>query len=94
MSAATQVYDKLTAAGIDVLLDDRDERAGFKFKDADLIGVPLRINVGKKSLAEGKVELSNRRDLSKTPVDVEQAAAMAIEAVREAHGHLLATPDK
>jgi len=49
----------LTAAGIDVLLDDRDERAGVKFKDAELIGVPFRIAVGKK-LAEGKVELLNR----------------------------------
>ena len=48
-----------TAAGLDVLLDDRDERAGVKFKDADLIGIPFRINIGKK-LAEGKVELVNR----------------------------------
>ncbi len=49
----------LDAAGIDVLLDDRDERAGVKFKDADLVGIPYRINVGKK-VAEGKVELVNR----------------------------------
>ncbi len=49
----------LEAAGIDVLLDDRDERAGVKFKDADLVGIPYRINVGKK-VAEGKVELVNR----------------------------------
>ena len=44
------------AAGVEVLLDDRDERPGVKFKDADLIGIPLRIAVGKKGLAEGKVE--------------------------------------
>jgi prolyl-tRNA synthetase len=50
---------ELDAAGVDVLLDDRDERAGVKFKDAELIGVPFRIAVGKK-LAEGKVELLNR----------------------------------
>ena len=49
----------VSGAGIDVLLDDRDERAGVKFKDAELIGVPFRIAVGKK-LAEGKVELLNR----------------------------------
>jgi prolyl-tRNA synthetase len=49
----------LEDAGFDVLLDDRDERAGVKFKDADLIGVPFRIAIGKK-LAEGKVELLNR----------------------------------
>jgi prolyl-tRNA synthetase len=50
---------ELTRAGFDVLLDDRDERAGVKFKDADLSGVPFRIAIGKK-LAEGKVELLNR----------------------------------
>jgi prolyl-tRNA synthetase len=50
---------ELEAAGLDVLLDDRDERAGVKFKDADLIGIPYRINVGKK-IAEGKVELQTR----------------------------------
>ena len=50
---------ELESAGLDVLLDDRDERAGVKFKDADLVGIPYRINVGKKA-AEGKVELVNR----------------------------------
>ena len=50
---------ELEAAGVDVLLDDRDERAGVKFKDADLVGIPFRINVGKKA-AEGKVELVTR----------------------------------
>jgi prolyl-tRNA synthetase len=50
---------ELEAAGLDVLLDDRDERAGVKFKDADLVGIPYRINVGKKA-AEGKVELVTR----------------------------------
>ena len=51
------LYDELTAAGVEVLYDDRDERPGVKFKDADLIGVPFRIAVGKKGLAEGVVEL-------------------------------------
>jgi prolyl-tRNA synthetase len=50
---------ELEAAGLDVLLDDRDERAGVKFKDADLIGIPYRVNVGKKTV-EGKVELVTR----------------------------------
>jgi prolyl-tRNA synthetase len=59
LGAGEAIAAELSAAGIDVLLDDRDERAGVKFKDADLIGVPLRIAVGKK-LAEGKVELLNR----------------------------------
>lgn len=60
MKTADDIHDRLAEAGVDVLLDDRDERAGFKFKDADLIGVPVRIVVGKKSLAEGKVECSHR----------------------------------
>jgi prolyl-tRNA synthetase len=59
MSAGKQIAHDLEAAGFDVLLDDRDERAGVKFKDADLIGVPYRINVGKKA-AEGLVELVTR----------------------------------
>jgi len=61
-AAAIDAYEKLKAAGIDVLLDDRDERPGVKFKDADLIGFPLRIAVGAKSLANGHIEWSNRRD--------------------------------
>jgi prolyl-tRNA synthetase len=59
LAAGEKIAVDLSAAGIDVLLDDRDERAGVKFKDAELIGVPFRIAVGKK-LAEGKVELLNR----------------------------------
>ena len=62
---AADVYEKLIAAGIDVLLDDRDERPGVKFKDADLIGFPLRIAVGAKSLAAGQIEWSFRRDRAK-----------------------------
>jgi len=59
LAASEKIAAELSAAGVDVLLDDRDERAGVKFKDAELIGVPLRIAIGKK-LAEGKVELLNR----------------------------------
>jgi prolyl-tRNA synthetase len=53
------VAGKLKAVGFDVLLDDRDERPGVKFKDADLVGVPVRVTVGRK-VAEGKVELVER----------------------------------
>ena len=66
MEAATKVSNELESTGFDVLFDDRDERAGVKFKDADLIGVPFRINVGKK-VAEGKVELVTRS--TRTAVD-------------------------
>ena len=52
MQTATEIHDQLTERGVEVLFDDRDERPGFKFKDADLIGIPLRIVVGKRSLAD------------------------------------------
>jgi prolyl-tRNA synthetase len=58
-STGTELAGKLTDAGFDVLLDDRDDRAGVKFKDADLVGIPYRVNVGKK-VSEGKVELVRR----------------------------------
>jgi prolyl-tRNA synthetase len=61
VQAAEEVAAALGRAGMEVLFDDRDERAGVKFKDADLIGIPLRIAVGKKGLAEGKVEWKLRR---------------------------------
>ncbi len=60
VSISNRIHNQLEAAGVEVLLDDRDERAGFKFKDADLLGIPIRITVGKKSLAEGVVELKPR----------------------------------
>jgi prolyl-tRNA synthetase len=59
MRASEEIAQKLESAGVDVLLDDRDDRAGVKFKDADLVGIPYRINVGKK-VTEGKVELVTR----------------------------------
>ena len=59
--AAEEVYKELTAAGIDVILDDRDKSPGIKFKDADLVGFPVQIVIGKKSLAENKVEVITRR---------------------------------
>ncbi|MDR2644680.1 MAG: proline--tRNA ligase [Endomicrobium sp.] len=57
-----KLYKELTSKGIDVLVDDRDERAGIKFKDADLIGIPYRITIGEKNLEKGQVELKARRD--------------------------------
>ncbi|WP_348270086.1 proline--tRNA ligase [Edaphobacter paludis] len=59
LTAGEQVAAELEAAGLDVLLDDRDERAGVKFKDADLVGIPYRINIG-RGVAEGKVEFVDR----------------------------------
>jgi len=60
MKLAEQIYAELTAKGVEVILDDRDERPGFKFKDSELIGFPLRIGIGEKSLAKGEVEFKPR----------------------------------
>jgi prolyl-tRNA synthetase len=61
MKASEDIYRELLACGVESIMDDRDERAGVKFKDADLIGIPLRIIVGSKNLAQGRVELKIRR---------------------------------
>ena len=60
LSAAEDLYRGLRSRGIDVLLDDRDARAGVKFADAELIGIPYRLTVGPRSLADGEVELTVR----------------------------------
>ncbi|MCA1960220.1 MAG: proline--tRNA ligase [Desulfomonile sp.] len=77
-NAAEKIYQSLWRAGIDTLLDDRDERPGVKFKDADLIGIPFRVTVGKKALAEGKVELRNRATREVTLVEIPNV----VDAVR------------
>jgi prolyl-tRNA synthetase len=72
----------LEAAGLDVLLDDRDERAGVKFKDADLVGIPYRINVGKKA-ADGVVELVTRATSTSVDVTLQEVVAKVKERVQE-----------
>lgn len=78
VQAATKIYDELTNAGYDVLLDDRDERAGVKFNDMDLIGIPLQITVG-RSLAEGEVEVKLRKENNKTLVKLEKVVQFIAE---------------
>jgi prolyl-tRNA synthetase len=73
---------ELEAAGLDVLLDDRDERAGVKFKDADLVGIPYRINVGKKA-AEGKVELVTRSTATSVDVALPDVVKLVKQRVEE-----------
>jgi prolyl-tRNA synthetase len=73
---------ELESAGIDVLLDDRKERAGVKFKDADLIGIPYRINVGKKA-AEGKVELVTRATAGSVDVAISEVVSLVRMRVEE-----------
>ena len=79
---AEEIYSALMDAGVEVLLDDRDERPGVKFKDADLLGFPIRITVGKMA-PEGKVEYKLRRDAEKQELTVEEAIANAIDVVRK-----------
>ncbi len=82
-AASETLYTELLAAGVDALLDDRDERAGVKFKDWDLIGIPVQIVVG-KSLAEGNVEVGLRRDKSrKEIVPVAEAAQHVIALIQQ-----------
>jgi prolyl-tRNA synthetase len=73
LKAGTEIAETLDAAGFDVLVDDREERAGVKFKDADLIGIPYRINVGKK-VAEGKAELVTRAGSSSEDIEIAKLA--------------------
>jgi prolyl-tRNA synthetase len=79
-TAADKIYHDLKQAGFDVLLDDRDQRPGVKFNDADLIGIPVRINVGDRGLKEGKAELKRRKAEGAEMVDL----ADVVSAVRKA----------
>ena len=79
-AVAEEIYSRLSDAGVEVLLDDRDERPGVKFKDADLLGIPVRITVGKRA-PEGVVEYKLRREAEKQEMSVSEAVAAAIEIV-------------
>lgn len=81
--AGDAIYEVLQGNGIDVLLDDRDERPGVKFKDADLLGIPYRITVGPKGIADGKVEITRRKTGKGRDVSVQKAAASVTESVLE-----------
>jgi prolyl-tRNA synthetase len=81
--AADQLYQALTAAGVDVLLDDREERPGVKFKDADLVGLPFRITIGKK-LKDNQVELFTRRAKSSQDVNLDNVVATLRPAIAAA----------
>ncbi len=79
-AAADNLHDQLNAAGIDTLLDDRDAHPGFKFADADLIGIPVRLTVGDRGLKEGKIELKRRKAAEPKMVGLDQVT----QAVRDA----------
>ncbi|MFW6132495.1 MAG: proline--tRNA ligase [Planctomycetota bacterium] len=86
IAAAERIHDELAAAGADVLLDDRPVRPGVKFKDADLIGIPLRIVVGERGLRDGNVELKRRTDDKPALVGADEAVGKALELLHEMHG--------
>ena len=75
-----EIYNELRAAGIDALLDDRGERAGVKFKDADLIGIPWRVVVG-RAAADGKVELVQRSERTANVLSRAEAISSLLEAI-------------
>jgi prolyl-tRNA synthetase len=83
---AAKLHEALEAKGVEVLLDDRDERPGVKFKDADLLGIPLRVTIGKRGLSEGKLELKARTAEKPEMIDLEGAAETIAAAVRAAGG--------
>jgi prolyl-tRNA synthetase len=80
MQLAEKIYAELTAQGVDVILDDRDDRPGVKFKDADLVGFPLRVGLGEKSLAKGEVEIKPRNGPVQF-VKIEDAVASVLKLI-------------
>lgn len=80
-AAVAEVEGNLSASGINVLTDDRNERAGVKFNDADLLGAPLRITIGARGLKQGQIELKLRRDAQPSSVPLDHAVTAAQEAL-------------
>jgi prolyl-tRNA synthetase len=84
LGAGEALYDQLVAEGLEVLLDDRDERPGSKFKDAELLGIPLRVTVGARGLKEQSFELQDRQTGEKSMLPVDGAASTIATQVRAA----------
>jgi len=85
-TAAESVYEELGRLGIDVLIDDRDERAGVKFNDADLMGIPYRITLGPRGVARGIAEIKRRRDGETAEVEIGSVAAHVAETIVAVRG--------
>jgi len=84
--ASERLYRELLDAGVEVVLDDRDERAGVKFADADLIGYPFRVTIGPRGLKTGTVEFKTRAESDASEISLDTAAATVAAAVKEARG--------
>jgi prolyl-tRNA synthetase len=82
MQRAEQIYADLTARGVDVIIDDRSDRPGVKFKDSELVGFPIRIGIGEKSLAKGEVEVKPRGGVL-MPVKAEEAVAKVMALIQQ-----------
>ncbi len=80
---ADNIYRELSEAGLDVLLDDRDERPGLKFKDADLIGIPYRIVIGEKGLKQGALEIKERKSGEVTRVSPDKVVETVLEMIKK-----------
>jgi prolyl-tRNA synthetase len=83
-AAATRLYEACLEKGIEAVLDDRDERAGVKFKDADLVGIPLRVTIGPKRLAEGCVEIKIRKSGEVCVIPMAEAVPFILAKMNEA----------
>jgi prolyl-tRNA synthetase len=86
LTKATEIYDALRTEGVEVLLDDRPERPGVKFKDADLLGIPVRITVGSRGLKQGTVELKKRTESESQDVPIDGVVAAALTAMADLGG--------
>jgi prolyl-tRNA synthetase len=88
IETAEKIYTELLAHHVDVLLDDRDERAGIKFNDADLLGIPVRVTVGLRGIKNGQVEMKLRAESESIPVPMKDASAIIKDKVKDLYDSL------
>jgi prolyl-tRNA synthetase len=82
MKTSLQLHDNLVEKGFEVLLDDRDERPGIKFKDADLLGMPVRVNIGKKGVENNEVDMVIRKTKEQKKLAPDKVFAQVVEALK------------
>lgn len=82
MEAASRIYSDLLGRGVDVVIDDRDERPGVKFKDCDLLGIPIRVTIGERNLKDGKVEIKLRESKDSEIVRIDEVVGRVLDYVR------------
>jgi prolyl-tRNA synthetase len=87
-AASAELYEQCSKAGIEAILDDRAETPGVKFNDADLIGVPLRLTVGQRSLKQGRVEMKLRHDDARVEVALEEVVSRVRSELKAMQGEL------